>query len=362
MTTPTFVLEPFKMGAVSLADYVSIIGYDECAFNGVYYDGQIQYDCTMYWMEQQRLDVYRALNEAQTLMEGVLGYPLQPTWITGQPEEWENDNYVDVQEFSNPVMLRYGYIINPGIKATTVLQSGAVVNYGVEPATVGPIAVDIDHIKEVKIYYPGTEREITPSRITYSGGNLTVYIPRCRLTATPNLTDIGVDFNDLDNFLDTIDIKRIYNDPSTAAVLVSPHRCNAACSAVGCSEYTQTACMYARDKRLGIVDIVPATYANNTWSVATNCSYPYGLVRLNYYAGITNPDYLIKDSIVRLAHARMANEPCGCQVVQALWERDRKAPDVLSRERLNCPFGVSEGAWTAYKVAQTLKLRRMFVI
>lgn len=362
MTTPTFVLENLKTRALSLADYVSIIGYDECAFNGVYYDGQIEYDCKMFWTEQQRLDIYRALNEAQYLMEEVMGYPLSPTWITGQPEDWGDQHYVDVQSFSNPVMLRYGNLIKPGIRATSTIQAGALVNYGVEPATVGPIATTVTNVGEVKVYYPGTTREITPSRISYSGGNLTLYIPRCRLVETPNLIDAGMDFNVIDNFLSTVDVVRIYNDSSTAAVLVRPHTCSAECSSAGCSEYTQTACMYARDMRLGLIDVVPATYTDGTWLTATNCVYPYEIVRLNYYAGLIVPDYLIKDALVRLAHSRMANEPCGCTVVQALWERDRKAPDVLSRERLNCPFGVSEGAWTAYKVAQLRKHRRMSIL
>ena len=92
-----------------------------------------------------------------------------------------------------------------------------------------------------------------------------------------------------------------------------------------------------------------------------NCSHNYELVRLNYQAGLRTLDTAMKSALVRLAHARMASEPCGCDIVRRLWERDRKAPDVLSRERLNCPFGPSEGAWVAYKLAQSRKLYRMNV-
>lgn len=364
-TTPDSNLDALSICALSLPEYASIIGYDECAFFGVAYDGQTDYDCRMFWTEWQRMDVYRALVEAQELMESVLGYPLCPTWIVGDPEQFGEQRYIDTQELgANPLLTKWGHIITAGVQAESTLQADATVTYSVEPATVGPLTVTISDTAEVKVFYPGTDREIKPSRMTYSGGQLTIYIPRCRLVETPNTTDDGMAYTDTDNFLAAVDVKRIYNDPSTAATLVAPHQCSGAgctCSTVGCSEYTQTACMYMRDRRLGVVDIVPATYSSGTWSRVINCSHNYELVRLNYQAGLRTLDTAMKSALVRLAHARMASEPCGCDVVQRLWERDRKAPDVLSRERLNCPFGPSEGAWVAYKLAQSRKLYRMNV-
>lgn len=359
------MLDTLSIQALSLAEYAAIIGYDECAFFGVSYDGQTEYDCRTFWTEYQRMDVYRALMEAQQMMEDVLGYPLCPTWIAGAPEQFGEQRYVDTQELSsNPLLTKWGHIIAAGVQAESTLQADATVTYSVEPATVGPLTVTISDTAEVKVFYPGTDREIKPQRMTYSGGQLTIYIPRCRLVETPNTTDDGMAYTDTNNFLAAVDVKRIYNDPSTAATLVAPHQCTGGgctCSTVGCSEYTQTACMYTRDKRLGIVDIVPATYSAGAWTRVINCDHNYELVRLNYQAGLRTLDTAMKSALVRLAHARMASEPCGCDVVQRLWERDRKAPDVLSRERLNCPFGPSEGAWVAYKLAQSRKLYRMNV-
>lgn len=355
------MLDTLSIQALSLPEYASIIGYDECAFFGVSYDGQIDYDCRMFWTEWQRMDVYRALIEAQQLMEDVIGYPLCPTWIVGQREEFVEHRYLDEQCYANPMLTRYGNVIAPGVRAESTIQDDATVDYSTEPAIVGPYATTINNTAEVKIYYPGSDREIVPFRMTYTGGNLTIYIPRCRLVDTPNMTDSGYDYNDTDNFLAAVDVKRIYNDPSTNATVVAPHTCNSSCTENGCSEYTQTACMYMRDKRLGIVDILPATYSGGTWTKVTDCRCQYELVRLNYQAGLRQLDTAMKSALVRLAHARMASEPCGCDIVQRLWERDRKAPDVLSRERLNCPFGVSEGSWVAYKLAQSRKLYRMSV-
>lgn len=360
-TTPASTLDALSICALSLPEYASIIGYDECAFFGVAYDGQIDYDCRMFWTEWQRMDIYRALVEAQELMEGVLGYPLCPTWIVGEPDEFGEQRYVDTQCYSNPMLTKWGHVIAAGVRAETTLLADGTVNYAVEPATVGPIAVTISDTSEVKVYYPGSDREIKPSRMTYTGGNLTIYIPRCRLVETPNTTDDGMAYTDTGNFLEAVDVKRVYNDPSTNASVVAPHTCNSSCTENGCSEYTQTACMYMRDKRLGIVDILPATYSSGTWTKVTDCRCSYELVRLNYQAGLRQLDTAMKSALVRLAHARMASEPCGCAIVQALWERDRTTPDVLSRERLNNPFGPQEGAWVAYKLAQSRKLYRMSV-
>lgn len=354
---PTPILEDLGYCALTLADYASIIGYDECAMFGVYYAGQIEYECRMFWTEWQRLDIYRALQDAQSLMEQVIGYPLCHKWITGDPDILGNS-----EEHPNrsPLPLKWGRFVSGGVRATSVVQNGASVSYASDPATVGPLAYT-GQLSEVKVYYPGTDREITPSLITTAGGNITIRIPRCRLTVTPNFTDDGVDYNVLGNFLTTVDVRRVYNDPSVAAVLVRDHSCSDSCGAAGCTEYTTTGCIYPRDKSLGIVDILPAVYSGGTWvdSSPDYCDRRYDRVRVNYLAGAEQVDFATKSAIVRLAHARMAAEPCRCTIVQRLWERDRTVPQVLTRERLNCPFGVNEGAWTAYKFAQTRKIYRL---
>lgn len=357
---PATVLQDYTFGALTLADYARITGYDECAFWGVYYNGQIEYDCRMFWTEWQRMDILRALNEAQRLIEDVVGYPLSRTWITSYPSEFGEQDRVDVQPYGRRILLKYGHLIGGGVKTTSILQNGSVINHATDPAVVGPLAVTLSDVAEVKVFYPGTKREITPSKKVYSGGNLTLYIPRCRLVLTPNQTDDGKNYDDLANFLTTVDVIREYNDPSTAGLLVHEHGCNLACQNNNCADYTTTGCIYPLNNRLGIVTVIPATYSSNTWvENLDDCCHNISQVRLNYLAGINKLDSAAENAIVRLAHARMAAEPCGCQIIQRLWERDRKTPDVLSRERLNCPFGPSEGSWVAYKFAQSRKIVRM---
>lgn len=346
--------------ALTLADYARLISYDECAFFGVSYDGQTQFDCRTLWTEAQRLAVWRALVQAQEMMEEELGYPLCPKWITGSPTAYGDSRYVDTQDYYGHQTTRWGHLIAGGVRATATIEADAVVNLATEPATVGPITCTLSDVKEVKVYHPVSGAEITPSNMTYAGGALTIYIPRCRLTETPNLTDEGIAYTNTAAFLDAVDVVRVYNDPSTNAVLVTPHVCDGACTLNGCAEYTQTACMYIRDHRLGLVDVVPATYSSGWRAGGSTCICGGGeLVRLNYQAGLWSLDYTLKMALVRLAHSLMPDEPCGCSVTQRQWEADRKRPDVLTAERLNCPFGASEGAWFAYNALRPRRIVRM---
>ena len=81
-------------------------------------------------------------------------------------------------------------------------------------------------------------------------------------------------------------------------------------------------------------------------------------MRLNYLSGMDPTSPQAEDAIIRLAHSKMPEEPCGCSVAQRLWKRDRSVPSLLTAERLNCPFGLSDGAWIAWKFAMALKKYR----
>ncbi len=196
--------------------------------------------------------------------------------------------------------------------------------------------------------------------MTISGGLLSIYIPRCRLVdpAVGNNDRTGLDYNDLANFLTTVDVLRLYNDPSTNAELIWPHGgCTTSCA--NCSEYTQDGCIYVRDAKLGLLDVLPATYSGGVWSAASSCCRGTPeRVRIYYYAGKYPLTRQEEDTVIRLAHSKMPHEPCGCDDVRRLWERDRNTPDVLTRERINCPFGMSTGAWIAWRFTQAMKLVR----
>lgn len=349
--------------AVPLHRYAKLIGYDECAFWGVIYEGQSQTPCDPLWSEFERMTIAQALAEAQQEIEQVVGYPLCPTWVVGQLADGDGDvRWVDGQRYRGRQRARYSYLIEAGVRAIEVVASNAAVNHASDPTVVGPLATTATDPAEIKVYYPGSEREIYPSKVTIAEGSVTIQIPRCRMVKGQftNQPKGGLLYELVSNFLETVDVKRVYNDPSTQAELVRPGCKNNACAG-GCSECTHTACMHIRNARNGYVDVSPATYAGDGWQPAYPCQR-YELVRLNYRCGLQKLSLQAEMAIIRLAHAKSPEEPCSCSRTNHLWERDRNVPEMLTRERLNCPFGLSDGAWQAFKFAQSLTNYRLGVL
>lgn len=347
--------------AISLPKYAQMIGYDECAFFGVVYEGQAQAACNDLWSEYQRLEMAQALAEAQADMEDVIGYPLCPTWIVGTPDEEPGGDLrrVDQQAYSRVQAARYPHVLEVGARATETVAAGAAVNHAGDPATVGPLATSALHSQEIKVYYPGSRREIVPSKVTMAGGDMTIEIPRCRLVRPDLLNNPrgGWGYEQTANFLAEVDVEREYVDPSRNAVLV---RRDCECKS-GCGDCTQDACIYVKDWEAGIFHVRPAVYEDGVWQ-PRSLTRRYDQVRLYYRAGARRLSPRLEASIVRLAHSKAPEAPCSCPHTEHLWRRDRNVPEVLTKERLNCPFGLSDGAWIAYRTAMLMRHERADVL
>jgi len=326
--------------AVSLARYAQIIGYTECAFFGVIHEDNIKSACREIWTKTQRDDVLYYLAEAQDAIEDIIQYPLSPKWFVDERHK-----------YSNPVLTKFGHIIAPGTMATTVISDGAAVTI----ADICSIKIIQDigstPLSEIHVFYPDTDEEIIFSNITYDIATTTlmIYIPKCRMVEYSLLNNPpeGLLYSDDTNFQTTVDVHRIYNDQTIQAKLV--YRGDV-CSSF-CEESYDSVCEYIDNPEVGIIRL------DSHSSVSRCCSY-YSHVELNYYAGLMPLTRMVETMIVRLAHANMPSEPCGCEVTQRLWRRDRNTPQFLTAERQNCPFGMSDGAWFAWKYACNLELKR----
>ena len=333
--------------AVPLELYAKIIQNQECSFFGVNNADDPELGCRTIWTKQQRDEVARYLSEAQFEIEQQVNFPLNERWFADEE-----------RPYSCPVQSLWGEVIEAGVRAVTDISLGEAVDYTNDPSVV-TVATTVTDENEIHIYHPGTNFEINPSQITISGGIATILIPRCRLVkvALADNPPEGWDYNDLTVFEEEVDVKRVYNDSSTNAELVWPNGCSGCAT---CTERTQTACMYPNNLKVGSWSVHPATYTEeNGWSRAANifcCRSHPQKVRLNYKAGITTIQ--AQDTIVRLAHSKMPDEFCGCEVWQRLWRRDRNTPEILTRERLNCKFGLSDGAWTAWQFTLSMRLVR----
>ena len=337
-----------ETSAVALAYYAHLIGVDECAFWGVNAGTSPAYACRQIWSLHDRNLIAHYLAEAQTELENVLGYPIGARWIVSEQ-----------QRYKPLVLTRWGYVQAVGVRAEAVIASDEPVDHTNDPAVIGPLATTVTDPDEVHIYHAGTTQEITPSAVEIAGGMLLITVPRCRLVlpAYADNPETGWDYTDTTvtgPFAQLVDIKQVYNDSSTQGTLVYMPGC--LCTTTPCAETTQTACLTVREPIAGTLSVRPATYSDGTWVVACALGVP-DYVRLNYLAGVT-ADAQLLEMIIRLAHAKMPETPCGCAEGKRLWERDRHVPEVLTAERLNCPFGFSDGAWLAWRFAQARRLVR----
>lgn len=353
---------PFPFSAVSLPRYASIIQYDECAFWGVTYENQPTQACSTLWNERQRQAIAEALAEAQQEIEQYVGFFLAPTYVNGALDSsfFKHPRYVDEQRYTaHQTLTRYANLLEFGKRAVSTIYAAASVNYSCDPVIVGPIATTINSIEEVHVYLPGSDREIVPSEVTYSGGYLIIYIPRCRLVKEEFIwSDSSIPYETLSNFTQVVDVKRVYTDTTQQVDFVSNHSCNAFCSTNGCSEFVTSGCGGIVNKKLGLVELSPATWGGSSWvSPSSSCCSPR-TARLYYRSGLRELDMQAERALVRLAHTKMPQAPCDCSATSNMWKDDRFIPKMMNRTRMNCPFGLSDGAWTAFRFAQPMKIYR----
>ena len=334
--------------AVSLPRYAQIVEYSEPAFFGVNHPDNKLYACREIWSHDQRIAVYRVLQNAQSKVEAVAEYPVLPTWLG--PER---------HPLANPVVLNVGKLIQMGQKAITA-YANQVVDDTNDPTTITVTGGAVTDINEIHVYHPGTHVEIYPSAIVNSGADLEITIPVVRMVAIAdeNTPAGGLTYPDPWSPMGTpwyeefVDVEREYLSSSLPPVEFISYDCADNCA---CPPETVTdGCAVIMDAEMSIVRVA-----------TLGCACIPGITRfadMYYQAGLVGLTSEAEDILVRLAHALMPNEPCGCDLLKARWRGDQLVPDVLTAERENCPWGMSQGSWTAWRFAQSIKQLRMGVV
>jgi len=345
-----------SLSAVKLARYAAIVGLHECNLFGVNFGDSSQ--CEPLWSLQQRAMLLRYLIEAQSEIEQVAGFFLMPKYVIGEQHPYRY-----------PLVSKWMKVIAMGVKAISNISLGKTVDYTNDPCEITvTTAVTND---EIRIYHAGTDIEITPSSMVNVAGTLTIEVPRCRMVeiAAQDTPQGGLDYNDVppsgsSPFVFTVDVKRVYTDTTDTGDLVYPHSKSdgLSCSCqVTCSEFLHEACAYLKVPKTGVIDVLKTN--NGIPSNACGCfSRRASYARINYLSGMDPLTSQAEDTIIRLAHSKMALKPCGCDIANSVWERDRHIPDQLDSQRLGNPFGVSDGAWVAWKFANALKIWRAGVL
>ena len=355
---------PQDSGAVTQPLYAHMVGYDENAWFGVQRDPVAGYACYEIIVKPERDMVARYLMEAQAEVEAELGFPVQPKWFEDER-----------RPYALPVLSQWGYVIEAGVEARDDILLDAAITHvadvgGVaQPSVTAAIVTTVTDESEIHVYYPASLNvegpvEIHPSDIDLDtvAGTVTITIPRCRLVHPDFVNNPagGLDYDDVALFLEEVDVIRVYNDPSTHATLVWPHTCTGSVCGCGpsCCAYTQDGCIYVADADIGRLDVLPAAYSDGWSRVTARCCGVPEYVLLNYRAGMLVTTRQAQDAITRLAHSKMPKEPCGCERARMIWGADREMPEVYTRERLNCRFGLSVGSWIAWQFCQAMKLVR----
>ena len=407
-----------KKPKLPLDTWAKLMGVNPLHFNGVYIENNPPAVCEQPWLQFAwqtadrvgREELSRALLQAEADIERHLKYRLIPTW---EEDEWHattrplrrelfNLTNTDIRGFAQTVKANWGHLVSGGIKASAILVDGldAAVAYsdpdndGYDEVATVTVTVDAGQDPcEIHVYFPISnvmvgaapedQWEIRPIGVSISGVTATITFrreqavkPELQLDVVPPADDShlrGVDGDADANFLTTVDVYRVYNDPQTQVNLlweglgIGCDNCLGGCNL--CEYSTQAGCLTARgDLKLSQVAYRPATWDSDTETFDTAAlavSRQPDNVRLWYYAGLRDQSLACPTiemsgdwarTVSYYAAAILDRQVCTCENIHSnieYWQDDRA---VRGSEGLNIPtrmldnpFGTRRGAMYAWE-------------
>lgn len=383
---------------LSLDRWAEIIGVNPLAFNSL--DSNTLFPgthCGNVWMQYawqfadqtSREDVAQAIREAEDAISNAVGYALLPSWVTAerQPITRPADPTLlnvtgrNILGFRKSVQTNQGYVLSGGFRGSTVIQAGAAVvrtdedgdSYA-ETMTV-TVPTTVTDPDDIRVYFPNQdaspEWEVRPIKVALAGGNAVITF-KSWLLVDPNLQNkIGANAINAENaasYLSTVDVYRIYNDPSVQIQMLW-EECGGCCGGcVACQMGSQYGCMQVRDNRLGHMAYSPANWNSEEQEFETAeysaCREP-DRAMLWYYAGWqgnvdrprNNLDPYWESAIAYFAASLLDRPTCGCSNVTEFikrWRTDRAETTVehsfqLTNTQMDNNFGSTAGAWYAWQ-------------
>lgn len=394
---------------LSVPRWAEIVGINPLHAMGVTIPGLEQsQQCDGFMVQHQwqsagrvgREDIAAAIYRAESNLEQQTGYRLAPTWetderaITASPYRPEEvyGNTSDIRGYRRTITTRWKHFISGGVRGTTLIDTPTItwsdtdLDGYKETGTV-TVTTDVTDECEIRLYYPGKlaepRFEIRPLlTVVIASGTATITFRR-ELAVLEGLqegltnTARAVDGLTDANFLTTVDVYRVYNDPqSQVSFLWEPPYCycqntwdTTPCAHVG-SYQTATGYLVARDERLGLIG-----YSPGEWSVADAAFSATGWpecigrepdsARLYYRSGLkgdwpcTSRMHSRMEEIVAIyALSLLDKPPCQCNTgMWTNWAADlafiRGASEFSSHQitkvQLANPLGTRRGAIYAYQ-------------
>lgn len=393
--------QPFPYTHLSLPRYAKVLGINPVHFMGA--SGSTYWPasgaCEDVWVRHpwqttddilSHEEIVGAIAQAEKEIATVLGYSLAPEWdvqhVLQYPKYYNPRSMgyggVNVRGSTKSVTVDKGYIIGPGRRATTEVETSASVVYsdpdgdGWDELATIVVTTDVTEPSELHVYHEGTlanpSWEVRPVKgVTISGGIATITFDSWNLI-DPDLhgaypttgSVVALDAESPTIFVSNVDVYRVYNDTSAVSVefvwdsadgnnfglVVCP-----SCGGVGCSRCAlveQDGCFTVKDAKRGVVVPFPASYDedNGLWASAswTRANDPDWL-RLYFYSGRMSQSFLsdwsldpLDDQAARaiawLATARMNRSPCSCANIDTTFRELKRDLTMSSRNEFNVRF------------------------
>jgi hypothetical protein len=310
---------------LTLDRYQELMRLPIAAFNGLNDPNEPQrYQCATIWTRTQREDLQRFIQLAENTRYNFLGYYPTKRYIAGEEHAFKSNLYVTERKLIHAW----------GVRTVVDVALDESITVARPNVTLTLASSAFSSIDEVYVFKPGTDIQVKPYSVTLGSGTVTIVIPLARLALDDNLGDSeeGLDYYDDDNFVESVDVKRVYYDETQAVTLLY----TASSSFVTTS---QTGYIETVDTRLGIIRVYPATWLVGSATPAEYLTsvYPYR-VRLNYLCGGESSD--IDLYTCRLAHTLMPFAPTSCEPVVQYWQEDMTVDD----NAVLTPYGRTKGA------------------
>lgn len=392
------------------ADTLTLIPLDRMAyhlqldpyhFNGITSDlRRNAFACEDTWYQHNwqgsgkisRESLATALRQAEDVVSEYLQWYPVPQWVE---EEVPIPGYYKTEMWSpfnsngraKSVVASWGMVQEVGRKTSALIGNAATVfsdadGDGFNETVTVTIATTVTDTDEIHLYYPGhsgrDDWEIRPvDSITIAAGVATIVfqkylIPLWNLVETipaPGDAHILIDGDDDTNFLATVDVYRVYADPSQHITLY--YDPSEDCTAVPCEETTVTGCLVIKNSRLGIL-----SFSRADWDAGyTRKYFAYNPVkgRIYYRAGkrdtrMEYPNRQMDTNLERMisfyALSLLDTEMCGCTNTRNIWQhmtRDlsqitQEQSFILNWEDARNPLGTTFAALRLWKYIQNIRI------
>lgn len=347
---------------LSQDEWATIIGLNPIHFNGlastlfgnnVCGEGFFEHS----WQNADRVgreDIRMAIKQAEMQIAAEVGYNLMPDWTIAERLAYPQPMFAEAVGYGGGNMRGLyksieaprGWLLSGGVRTKAVIQAGvAVTRSDVDSDQFQETCrvtanVDFTDTNLVHLYYPGKSGddcyEIRPIKVAISGGVATIEFKIWQIVAANQKDRLDVevlDAADPASYETTVDVYKVYNDPSTQAQFLWEGGGCGSCTA--CQLGTQTGCFHLRDARLGFLAPSPGTWdsADEEFDYAewSACREP-DQIRLWYYSGFVDwrsprpyaelsPYW--KYAVAYYAASLLDRPVCGCSNVNQFIEKWR---------------------------------------